>query len=321
MRYLPRAKMPADKLSGRGIVVLAAALSLPVIGLDHFLRTSPGQFYAQPETEIAHWIADSMMALPLFAIGVLAADWIAGRARIGMDSRADALKRALLVTAACAVVVAPAWFQVDRTDDPVTAQPLVFPHASDSGDVYWVAPAVLVALTCTCLVPLAAWAGHGAGRGLTRAMAIAILVAAMPAVAWLLYQAADRAYASRVYETRAPLPVPPRPHAVHSSPLRSPAPRRPATAAPYAFVYQAAHALQDGLAGQAAGLPVAIAVLLWGGHALRVKPPQGSRPQSSRPQPSYQQPNRRIYERTWPVQPKRHAEDRSGGGSRGGDPP
>lgn len=279
MRCLPRAKMPDDKLSGRGVVVLAASLSLPVIGLDHLLRTSPGQFSAQPETEIAHWFADSMMALPLFAIGVLAADWVAGRARIGMDGPPDVVKRALLVTAACAVMVAPAWFQVDRTDDPVTAQALVFPHASDSGDVYWVVPAVVVALACTCLVPLAAWAGHSAGRGLTRAMAIAVLVAAMPAAAWLLHQAADRAYASRVYQTRALLPVPPRPHAVHPGPPRSPAPGQPATAAPNAVFYQAAHALQDGLAGQAAGLPVAIAVLLWGGGALRVKPPQGSRPQ------------------------------------------
>lgn len=273
MRSLPRSKTPSCQFSGRGIAVFASALSFPVIGLDQFLRTSPGQFSAQPATEIAHWIADSMMALPLFAIGVLVAGWIAGRAGIGMDSRADCLKRALLVTAACAVVMAPAWFQVDRTDDPVTAQPLVFPHASDSGDVYWVAPAVIVALVCACLVPLAAWAGYRAGRGLIRATAVAVLVAVMPMAAWLLHQAADRAYASRVYQTRALLPVPPRPHAVHSDPPRSPDVRPPATAVPYALAYQAAHALQDGLAGQAAGLPVAIAVLLLGGAALRVRSP------------------------------------------------
>jgi hypothetical protein len=278
MRSLLRPKTPSCQFSGQGIAVFASSLSFPVTGLDQFLRTSPGQFSAQPVTEIAHWIADSMMALPLFAIGVLVADWIAGRARIGMDSRADVLKRALLVTVVCAVVVAPAWFQVDRTDDPVTAQPLVFPHASDSGDVYWVAPAVIVALVCTCLVPLAAWAGCRTGRGLIRATAIAVLVAAMPAAAWLLHQAADRAYASRVYETRALLAVPPRPHAVHHGPPRSPIPRPPATAVPYALAYQAAHALQDGLAGQAAGLPVAIAVLVFGGRALQVSSPPGQRP-------------------------------------------
>ena len=285
MRFFPCVKMSYYQLSARGIAVVAASLSFPVIGLDLFIRSSPGQFSAQPVTEIARWITDSMMALPLFVIGVLVAGWIAGRAGIGMDGRADVLKRALLITAACAVVVGPAWFQVDRTEDPVTAQPLVFPHASDSGDVYWVAPAVVVALDCTCLVPLAAWAGHRAGRGLTRAMAIAVLVAAMPATAWLLHQAADRAYASRVYETRAPLPVPPRRHMIRSGPPRAPAPSPRAASAPYAFAYQAAHAVQDGLAGQAVGLPIAAAVLLWGGRALRVRPGQDNRPQHNRQEP------------------------------------
>lgn len=282
MRSWPRARTPGNQLSGRGVAVVSASLCFPVIGFDQFLRTSPGQLSAQPVAEIADWVTDSMMALPLFVIGVLAADWIAGRARIGVDRRADAVKRALLVTAACAVVVAPAWFQIDRTDDPVTAQPLVFPHASDSGDVYWVAPAVVVALVCICLVPLAAWAGHRAGRGLTRATVIAVLVAAMPAAAWLLHQAADRAYASRVYETRALAPVPPRPHAIRSGTAGARAPSPPATAAPYAFAFQAAHALQDGLAGQAVGLPIAAAVLLWGGRALRVGPAQDDRQATNR---------------------------------------
>lgn len=275
MSSLPCAKISGYGLSGRGIVVLAASIGLPVIGLDQVLRTSPGQFSAQPLTEIVHWATDAMMALPLFAIGVLAAERVAVRARIGMDRRTDVLKRALLVTAACAVVVSPAWFQVDRTDNPVTAQPLTFPHASDSGDVYWVGPIVIVALVCACLAPLAVWAGHRAGRGLARVTATVVLLAAVPAAAWLLHQAAYRAYASRVYETPALLSAPPRPHAIRSSVSRQPAANPPVTAAPYALGYQAAHALQDGLAGQAAGLPVAIAVLLLGGSALRGGSPAG----------------------------------------------
>lgn len=275
MSSLPCAKKSGHGLSGRGIVVLAACIGLPVIGLDQVLRTSPRQFSAQPLTEIAHWVTDSMMALPLFAIGVLAADWVAVRAGIGMDRGTDALRRALLVTAACAIVLAPAWFQVDRTDDPVTAQPLVFPHASDSGDVYWVGPVVIVALVCACLAPLAAWAGYRAGRGLARVTATVVLVAAVPAAAWLLHQAAERAYASRVYQTPALLSVPPRPHAIRAPASRPAAVNPPVTAAPYALGYQAAHALQDGLAGQAAGLPIAIAVLLLGGSALRGGSPAG----------------------------------------------
>jgi hypothetical protein len=44
----------------------------------------------------------------------------------------------------------------------------------------------------------------------------------------------------------------------------APWPQAQVNSAPYAFAYQAAHALQDGLAGQVAGLPVAAVVLLRG---------------------------------------------------------
>jgi hypothetical protein len=274
----PRPKTPYPApLDGRLVVVLALWLSFPVIGLDQFLRTPPAQISDQPATVIGHWLADSMMALPLFAIGILVADWAARRMRLGLDRRADAVKRAVLVTATCAIVLAPAWFQVDRTDNPVTAQPLVFPQARDSGDVYWVASGVIIALASACLVPLGAWAGVRLARAmaarsplraatLARAAVIAVLVAAMPLLAWLLHRAADRGYASRVYETSSAQSVRPRPHQVQSTP--SPTPSQLQAAAPHAFGYQAAHALQDGLVGQAAGLPVALVVLAWGTGAV-----------------------------------------------------
>jgi hypothetical protein len=242
------------QLSGHDILVMAVLLSLAVIGLDQFLRVSPAQFVMQPGTEIQHWIADSLMATPLFAVGIAAGDWIAGRARLTTDRRTDLLKRAMLITGATALVLSPAWFQVDRTDNPITSQPLVFPQAHDSGDVYWVTAPVIVALACTCLVPAAAWAGHWLSRGLPasrasrvlRVTTMVLLISAVPVLAWLLHQAAVHAYSSRVYYTSAAATG-----------------QRPA-AAPFALGYQAAHALQDGLAGQAAGLPVTVAVLLVG---------------------------------------------------------
>jgi hypothetical protein len=285
----PKTPHPAP-LEGRLVVVLALWLSFSGIGLDQFLRTSPTQFSGQPGTAIGHWIADSMMALPLFAIGVLIADWIARRLRLGLARRADVLKRALLITATCALVLAPAWFQVDRTDDPITAQPLVFPQAHDSGDVYWVTSAVIIALASACLIPLAAWAGLRLTRPLAtrspsragsiaRAALIVVLVAAMLALAWLLHKAAERAYASRVYETSSlsSVPVRPSPHQVHPTSSRTPTPSQLPAAAPDAIGYQAAHALQDGLAGQAAGLPVALVVLAWGTSAARTSAARASR--------------------------------------------
>ena len=83
MRSLASPEKPrTELLSGHGILKLAVLVSLPVIGLDQFLRVSPAQFAAQPGTEIQHWVADSLMATPLFAVGILAGDWIAGRARL-----------------------------------------------------------------------------------------------------------------------------------------------------------------------------------------------------------------------------------------------
>jgi hypothetical protein len=255
-------------LNGHGIFTLALFISFPVIGLDQFLRTPIAQFSAQPGSTVAHWIEDSLMALPLFAIAIVAADWIAGRAGLCTSRRVDAVKRAALITALSAVALAPAWFQVDRTDNPVTAQPLVFPNARVSTDVYWVDSAVIVALICVSLLPMASWAGHAITRGrlsrgpaaVARTTAAVLLVAAVPAAAWLLHQAAVHAYASRVYDTSAQ-PVRPRPHQVQPA-TASPGATVPgsqasphASAAPGAFADQVGHALQDGLAGQAAGLP------------------------------------------------------------------
>lgn len=300
MRSQTRAETPdSHSLSGRNVLILAFLISFPVIGLDQFLRIRPGQWAAQPGTEITHWLTDSMMAAPLFAIGILAADWIARRARLATDRPADAIKRAALITVACALVLAPAWFQVDRTTNPITAQPLVFPHAHDSGDVYWVASPVIIALACACLAPAVAWAAYRLTRRrarhhqqpassrtgppiavLTRTVAIAILAAAVPAAAWLLHQAAAQAYASRVQVSPAPATTP-QPHAIQQRaalPASTGAPAAPAQAAPDAFAYQAAHALQDGLAGQAGGLPVTVAALLWAARARRRPVPAASEP-------------------------------------------
>jgi hypothetical protein len=130
-------------LTGHGILIMALMISFPVIGLDQFLRTTPAKFSEQPVIQVQHWLSDSLMALPLFAVGIWGGDLIARRAGIGTR---HPVKRALLISLLTALAMSLAWFQVDRTTNPVTAQPLIFPHAQDSGDVYWVVPGVIVAL-------------------------------------------------------------------------------------------------------------------------------------------------------------------------------
>ena len=137
---------------------------------------------------------------------------------------------------------------------------------------YWVSSAVIVALVCVCLVPVAAWAGRGIAsrlaahtpRGAESSMRRSVpvlLVAAAPVLAWLLGKAAEHAYASQVDYTSALLFVRVHSHAFFSGGHEVPA-GPPVTAAPFALAYQIAHAFQDGLAGQAAGLPAAFVALL-----------------------------------------------------------
>lgn len=268
-------------LSGRELSAIALMISIPVIGLDQFLRTSSGRFSAQPYVQVEHWLTDSLIMLPLFAIGVWAGDRIASLARLGTARRADVLKRALVITLFAAVAQVPAWLVVNKSDNPVTAQPLVPPQARDSGDVYWVAPWVVITLVFVCLAPAAVWAARTIGRGITsrvtlsrpgttrlprgtatlaQAALLAPLLATAALGAWALHQAAVRAYASQVYYTSAPAAL--TRHALSAARGASRPNGTPVTAAPFAFVYQAAHALQDGLAGQAAGLPVAVIALL-----------------------------------------------------------
>jgi hypothetical protein len=275
MQFLARARRPWQlSHGGQDLLRLGLIISFPVIGLDQFLRTTPAQFSAQPVVQAEHWVTGSLMALPLFAAGIWAGDWIANRAGLGVAERSGIFKRALVIALLVAITLLPVWFVRNKADNLAWTQALVTPHSHGSVDVYWVAPGVILALVCVCLVPAAIWAGrsittrlairlpHGAGA-FARASVPVLLVAAVPVLAWLLHLAAERAYASQENNTSALLAVHVHSHAFYGGGHRSRVPAGPpVTAAPFAFAYQIAHALQDGLAGQATGYPVAV-MALW----------------------------------------------------------
>ena len=254
---------------------MAVIVSFPVTGLCQFLRTTPAQLTAHPVAAAGHWAVGSLITLPLFAAGIWAGDYAASRAGIGLLKLSDVGKRALLIALLVAVALIPLWYERNKVDTLTQAQALVTPHSHGSIDVYWVGPGVIVALVCVCLAPAAVWAGRGiAGRiravlpygGLLAATLVPlVLVAAVPVAAWWLQHAAGQAYASQVDNTSALLAVHVHSHAFFGT---SHGPRAlagpPVEAAPFAFTYQLAHAIQDGLAGQAAGFPVAVMALLWG---------------------------------------------------------
>jgi hypothetical protein len=280
MQFLAWARSPWQFSHGsNGLWRLALVLSFPVIGLDQFLRTTPAQFSAQPVLQAEHWVTASLMTLPLFAAGVWAADWIGNRAGLGHRSGSDIFKRALVIVLLVALALIPVWFERNKADNLARVQALVTPHSHGSIDVYWVGPGVILALVCVCLVPAALWVGRSITsrlavrlrRGvdaIARASVFAALAAGAAALAWLLHQAAQRGYASQVNNTSALLAVRVHSHAFfgggHGSHV-SAGPR--VTSAPFAFAYQVAHALQDGLAGQAAGYPVAV-MALWCARGL-----------------------------------------------------
>jgi hypothetical protein len=269
---------------GQEIFIMSLALSLTVIGLEQFLYTAPVQFQEAPGSGILRWACDSLIALPLFALGVWAANWVADWRGIGMGTRADLLRRALLTAASLAVVLIPGWFAHNWLNNLTASEPLVPVHVHGKvigANVHWVSDPVVFALL---LVPLLAFAGWGsyliAARArfpvpkpadvTARAALIALAIVAAPTVAWLLQKAADRSNSAQVYYTSALLSVHVHTHVLFRDGRVIPLPKGPPVIpAPYAFGYQVAHAFQDALTGMAIGLPVAIIALLWVARRLR----------------------------------------------------
>ena len=283
----PRRASPVAILSGRELINLALLLSFPAVALDEFLRSPVAQFTAQPVLQLEHWATESLMTIPLFAVGVWAGDRIAGRLGLGLADRPAIVKRALLIMLFAAAALMPVWFERNKTDRLVQTQALVTPHSHGSVDVYWAGSAVILALACVCLVPATAWAANavasrlkrrpavrqtalGTSRralGLGGALVLVVGAAAGAALAWLLHNAAEPAYASQVNYTGALLSVPVHSHAFFGGHAPHTVAGRSVTAAPFAFAHQIAHAFQDGLVGEAAGLPVVLTALLWKGSA------------------------------------------------------
>jgi hypothetical protein len=274
---------------GQEIFIMSLALSFTVIGLEQFLYTAPVQFQEAPGSGILSWACDSLIALPLFALGAWAAQRIASRRGIGLDGRADLLRRSLLTAASLAVVLIPGWFAHNWLNNLTQSEPLVPVHVHGKtigANVHWVSDPVVFALLLVPLLGLAGWGGYliaarvrfrvpRAADIIARAALIAAGIAAAPTVAWFLQKAADRSNSAQVYYTSALLSVHVHTHVLFKDGRAVPLPKGPPVIpAPYAFAYQVAHALQDGLAGMAIGLPVAVIALFWVARRLRARDQQ-----------------------------------------------
>jgi len=263
---------------GTDVLIIALATSFTVIGLDNFLYTAPAQFQAGPGSEVLRWACDSLIVTPIFALAVWAAQWIAGRRGIGIAAARDVFARALLITACLAVVMVPIWFGHNWLNDLTQSEPLVPVHVHGKtigANIHWVSDPVVLTLILVPLLALAGWSGYLIATRLrlrgpkpaiatAKAALIAVLLAVAPVLAWLTQKAADKSNSAQVYATSALLHVHVHSHVLFQNGRLVPLPKGPpVTPAPYEFLYQVAHAFQDGLAGMAIGLPVAIASLAW----------------------------------------------------------
>jgi hypothetical protein len=286
----PRQKTDSTlALDGQDIFIMSLALSFTVIGLEQFLYTAPVQFQEAPGSGILLWACDSLIALPLFALGVWASQRIADRRGIGLDSRADLLRRSLLTAASLAIVLIPGWFAHNWLNNLTQSEPLVPVHVHGKtigANVHWVSDPVVFALLVIPLLGLAGWGGYLIATRVrfriarpadiaARAALIAAAIAAAPAAAWFLQKAADRSNSAQVYYTSALLSVHVHTHVLFKDGRPVTLPKGPPVIpAPYVFAYQVAHAFQDGLAGMAIGLPVAIVALFWVARRLRARDQQ-----------------------------------------------
>ena len=258
-----------------GTLRLALLVSFPVIGLHQFLHTSPAALLASPLDQSLRWVSDALLALPLAAAAIWAGHRIASRSGPGPDRVWDVFACSCAIALLLALLLAPVWFGHDETSGLTRSQAVVPAHSHDHGAVNGAGGGLLYALVAVPLAAVALWAGYWitsrfrlwrprAADVFACLSVIVPLLAIALAAAWLLLQAAGEAAASQVNYTSALLSVHVHSHAffAHTPLSRVPAGPR-VTGTPFAFAYQVAHAVQDGLAGQAIGLPVTFMALLW----------------------------------------------------------
>ena len=264
-------------LGRSGVLSVALFLALPAIAFEQFLHTAPAAQAGSPGYESLYWLSDALFALPLAAAAVWVGGRIADRWGFGWSAW-GVFARVGLISLAFALLLIPGWFLHDDLDGLAHTAAAASAHGGHSGhfhggsdEVHWASDAVFRVLV---LVPLAAgalWGGERIGRRMARgrgraarlrvrAGVIAALLAGALMSAWFLEVAADAADSGRVSYANALGSSHARPRVAYSHdgfamPYLGPISATAANAdgSPAASL---AHALRDGLAGQAVGLPV-----------------------------------------------------------------
>jgi hypothetical protein len=282
---LGRSAEPGSMRSG-SIVPLAIVTCCAVIGLDQVLHTTPAALHAAPLAHAVIWAGNVVLAVPFAAAALWAGGWLGGRLGISMTGVAGVFAQACVVTLVLAVLLVPAWFGHYAVDSlaPVqalSAGPASIPaaHAGHSHgapapvELSWIGNGMFYLLMSIPLAAAAACVSQRVANRLTirlvgetdvivRVMASAGAVALGLAAGWFLQGVADQASGLLVYANNL--------HAVHLHHLaHAHVASVTASVVSPPFGYRLAQAVRDGLAGQAIGLPVTFAGLLWLTRRLR----------------------------------------------------
>jgi hypothetical protein len=269
--------------SGRSvsIVPLTIAVCCAVIGLDQVLHTTPAAFAASPLGQVVHWAVDVVLAVPFAAVALWLGGWLSDKLSLDASTTSGAFGQACVITLVLAVLLIPAWFAHYAIDSlaPAAAGPSVAGQAGHAGHaghdhggpapvaVSWVGGGVLYLLMAIPLAAAAVCVGlRAAGKlssrlvgepdGFVRVIVSIGAAALALGLGWFLAGVASQASGLVTYANG--LTAVHLQHLVHAhlSTVYGVVVQPP-------FGYQLASAAQDALAGQAVGLPVIFAGLLW----------------------------------------------------------
>lgn len=274
----PRHSAKKGSYAPGSIVPLAIVICCAVIGLDQVLHTTPAALSASPLAQAVHWAGDVVLAVPFAAVALWAGGWLGGRLGISMTGASGVFAQASLITLVLAVLLVPAWFGHYAVDSLTPSSAVAAPaaHADHAGHEHgapppvvasWVGSGVLYLLVSIPLAAAAASVGLRVARKTTARLAgesdvivrTAVTVGAIAlglVVGLFLEGVANQANGLLTYANGL-LAV----HAHHGAHAHL-ATVTDVVVLPH-FVYQLASAAQDGLAGQAIGLPVTFVGLLW----------------------------------------------------------
>lgn len=266
---------PRRRSRSGGIVWLAIAISCGVIAVDQLVHTNPATLAASPSSQVVHWVGDVILAVPFVAVALWVAGWLGGKLGVRMTGRWDVFVQACLVTLVLAVLLVPAWFG-HYAINSLAPGPVVVTAAAHAGHEHgaapppaasWLGNGVLYLLMSIPLAAAAVCVGQRVARRLmgrlggetdavVRAAVSVGAVALALGVGLFLQGVANQADTLVTY--RGVFTVIHEHHHAHS---------HVATVTdqvvPTPLGYQIATAAQDGLSGQAIGLPVTFAGLLW----------------------------------------------------------